>query len=75
MNATERKPIDEIVQSLAGVDKVFVLACQGCPVGCETGGQEWVDEMRTALDAAGIKVPAMAEGNIRPMLGSFRPIS
>jgi len=53
MNATERKPDDEILESLAGVTRVFILGCQGCPVGCETGGQPWLDRMRALLTGAG----------------------
>jgi hypothetical protein len=53
MNATERKPNDEILKSLDGADKVFVLGCQGCPVGCETGGQPWLREMEALLRGAG----------------------
>jgi hypothetical protein len=53
MNATERKPTPEIVESLADARKVFVLGCQGCPIGCETGGKPWLDEMTAALTAAG----------------------
>ena len=47
MNVTERKPNKEILESLVGVRKVFILGCQGCPLGCETGGQPWVDEMKS----------------------------
>ena len=60
MNATERKPTEEIIESLAGVGKVFILGCQGCPIGCETGGQPWVDEMAAALKAAGKEVTGSA---------------
>ncbi|MGB2823296.1 MAG: methylenetetrahydrofolate reductase C-terminal domain-containing protein [Phycisphaerae bacterium] len=60
MNATERKPPEEIIESLAGVEKVFILGCQGCPIGCETGGQPWVDEMTAALKEAGKEVTGSA---------------
>ena len=60
MNATERKPTEEIIESLAGVEKVFILGCQGCPIGCETGGQPWVDEMAAALKGAGKQVTGSA---------------
>ena len=53
MNATERKPNDEILKSLQGADKVFVLGCRGCPVGCETGGEPWLREMEALLRGAG----------------------
>ena len=56
MNATEPKPVAEIVESLAGADSVFIAACTGCPVGCDVGGPKWIDEMVQALQAAGKKV-------------------
>ena len=56
MNATERKPNDEILESLAGVKKVFILGCQGCPIGCDTGGQPWIDQMTGVLSEAGMTV-------------------
>jgi len=49
MNATERKSDDEIIESLAGVRKVFIIGCQGCPVGCDTGGRQWLDDMTALL--------------------------
>ena len=60
MNATERKPTEEIIESLTGVRKVFILGCQGCPIGCETGGQPWADEMTEALTGAGKEVTGSA---------------
>jgi hypothetical protein len=60
MNATQRKPNDEILRSLEGVGKVFILGCQGCPVGCETGGEPWLREMSDALAGAGKTVTGAA---------------
>jgi len=60
MNATERKPIEEITKSLEGVDRVFILGCQGCPLGCDTGGQPWVDEMTGVLEGAGKTITGSA---------------
>ncbi len=53
MNATEQKPIEEIVASLSNAASVYVVGCTGCPVGCDVGGQAWVDETTAALSAAG----------------------
>ena len=53
MNASERKPVEEIIESLADAGKVFIAGCQGCPVGCDVGGQPWIDEMTEAIEAAG----------------------
>jgi len=60
MNATERKPVKEIIESLADAKKVFILGCQGCPIGCETGGQEWVDDMTAGLAEAGKEITGSA---------------
>ena len=60
MNATEHKPTEEIIEGLGDAGKVFLLGCQGCPIGCETGGQSWVDEMAAALAAAGMEVTGSA---------------
>jgi len=60
MNATERKPMKEVLESLADARKVFLLGCQGCPVGCDVGGQPWLDEMTAALQAAGKEVVGSA---------------
>ena len=60
MNVTERKPNTEILESLTAVRKVFLLGCQGCPIGCETGGQPWVDEMNSLLAEAGVEVTGSA---------------
>ncbi len=60
MNPTERKPNEEIVASLAGAKQVFILGCEGCPIGCETGGQPWVDEMTGVLNDAGAAVTGSA---------------
>ena len=60
MNATERKANAEILESLQGVERVFILGCQGCPVGCETGGRPWLDEMQGLLAEAGKQVTGSA---------------
>ncbi len=60
MNATERKPVEEIVASLAEAQSVFILGCTGCPVGCDIGGQAWLDEMTAALQKAGKKISGSA---------------
>jgi len=60
MNATERKPNDEILESLADAAKVFILGCQGCPIGCETGGQPWLNEMADLVAGAGKEVTGSA---------------
>jgi len=53
MNATELKPTPEILESLADASAVYIVGCTGCPVGCDVGGQKWVDEMTAAITADG----------------------
>ena len=53
MNATEPKPMDEILETLTGASKVFIVGCTGCPVGCDCGGPKWLEEMSAALTEAG----------------------
>jgi len=52
MNATEQKPLEEIIESMADAQRVYVVGCTGCPVGCDVGGQAWLDRMSSALTAA-----------------------
>jgi len=56
MNFTEPKPVAEIVDSLSDAAGVFIVGCTGCPVGCDVGGQKWVDDMTEALTGAGKKI-------------------
>ena len=53
MNATEPKPREEVLESLADAGSVFLVGCDGCPVGCDVGGQKWIDETTAALTEAG----------------------
>ena len=39
------RPVEEILGSLSGIESVFIVSCEGCPVGCKSGGQERVDEL------------------------------
>jgi hypothetical protein len=56
MNATESKSVEEIIESLSDAKKVFLIACTGCPVGCDVGGSLWVEKMTLALKGAGKEV-------------------
>lgn len=50
---TKSKPIEEILESLSGESKVFLLACNGCAESCGTGGQKGLDEMKSQMEKAG----------------------
>ncbi|MFC1958195.1 methylenetetrahydrofolate reductase C-terminal domain-containing protein [Chloroflexota bacterium] len=56
MLITEQKPMEEILQYLEGEDNIFIVGCEGCAEGCETGGERQVAEMKQKLDEAGKKV-------------------
>jgi len=53
MNATEQKPLEEILRLLGDDKNVFVAGCSGCPEGLATGGPQQVPEMVEALKAQG----------------------
>ena len=43
------KPMDKIMESLSEAQRVFVVTCGGCPVGCKSGGEERAVELAKAL--------------------------
>jgi len=50
------KPDSELVESLAEYTSLFIVACGGCPVGCDSGGMERVGELTGMLEKNGKKV-------------------
>lgn len=56
MLVTEAKPVEEVLQMAEGDGSVFLLACGGCPVGAETGGEPKIAELKAAFEGAGKKV-------------------
>ncbi len=56
MNMTERKPMDEVLKLLAADEKVFLLGCDGCPLGAGTGGAEHLDALEKELVGNGKSV-------------------
>ncbi len=53
MIITEQKPIQEIIDSLKGYDKVFLVGCGECATVCKTGGEAEVATMKKALEENG----------------------
>ncbi|OFW58623.1 MAG: hypothetical protein A2133_07795 [Actinobacteria bacterium RBG_16_64_13] len=51
-----KKPIEEIVKSLEGETKVFIVGCGECATVTQTGGEKELAEMVAHLEAAGKKV-------------------
>jgi len=60
MTATETKVFEDILKSLEGSQKVFLVGCGSCATVVQTGGEFEVGEMRTALEAAGKTVTGAA---------------
>jgi len=53
---TRQKPMEEIQQSLEGLDKIFVVGCGTCTTLTNTGGVEQVAEMKGRLEEMGKRV-------------------
>lgn len=49
MVITEKKPIEEIKESLSGYKNILVLGCSECAEMCQTGGEDEVREMAETL--------------------------
>ncbi len=53
MLVSEQKPVEEILRSLDGEKKIFLVGCKGCAEGCESGGEQQVIEMKQKLEDEG----------------------
>lgn len=53
MILTEPKPLSEILEKLKEENKIFILACGGCPDGAETGGAVAISNLKTSLEKEG----------------------
>ena len=51
-----QKPLEEILRSLEGEEKVFLVGCNGCAEGCESGGEPQVIEVKQQLEEAGKQI-------------------
>ncbi len=60
MVITEQKPIQEIIDSLQGCDRVFLIGCGECATTCKTGGEAEVAQMKQALEENGKVVTGFA---------------
>ena len=56
MIVTERKPLEEILESLKNDRKLFIVGCQGCPEGASTGGPEELDSLKIQLADQGKEI-------------------
>ena len=53
MIVSEQKPLPEIIKSLEGEQRIFIVGCKGCAEACHTGGEAQVLEMKQKLEEAG----------------------
>jgi len=53
MIITELKPIQNIIDSLKGKAKIFLVGCGECATTCKTGGEPEILKMKADLEAAG----------------------
>lgn len=59
MIITEQKPIQDIVDSLKGSSRVFLVGCGECAATCRTGGEPELLKMKAELEQAGKVVSGM----------------
>jgi ferredoxin len=53
MIITELKPLKNIIDSLKGRSKIFLIGCGECATTCNTGGEVQITRMKQDLEAAG----------------------
>lgn len=56
MIITEKKALAEILQSLRGFRKIFLVGCGECASTCKTGGETELAEMKAELEKQGLSV-------------------
>jgi len=59
MIITELKPIENIIDSLKGYTKIFIVGCGECATTCKTGGKDEAAKMREVLEKQGKVVTAI----------------
>lgn len=53
MIVTEQKPFEEIIDSLKGYTKIFLVGCGECAAICKTGGKDELSSMKERLEKQG----------------------
>ncbi|MBW2098940.1 MAG: hypothetical protein JRG77_09150, partial [Deltaproteobacteria bacterium] len=49
MIIAEKKPLDEILDMISGIEKLLILGCRGCVAVCSAGGDKEVNTLASAL--------------------------
>ena len=52
MIVADRKPLDEILESVKDYKKIMVVACRGCVTVCNVGGTKEVEILSSAIKIA-----------------------
>jgi hypothetical protein len=55
MITAERKPMDEIMQSIDGCGRILLVGCNECVTVCAAGGRKEVALLASALQMASMK--------------------
>jgi ferredoxin len=53
MIITEQKPLEKILESLKGYEKIFLVGCGECATTCKTGGKDELLKMQKLLEEQG----------------------
>ncbi len=53
MIISRQKPLEDLLSSLLGYNKIFLMGCGECATACKSGGQPEIAKMQQALEAAG----------------------
>lgn len=53
MIISQLKPLDKLLSSLKGYNKIFLIGCGECATTCKSGGEEEVLKMKKDLEQAG----------------------
>jgi hypothetical protein len=56
MIVTEKKPLEEIVESLDSDQRIFIVGCLGCPEGARTGGENEAVALKAQLEERGKEI-------------------
>ena len=52
MIVAERKPLEEILESIKNYNKILILGCRGCVTVCSVGGEKEVSKLAEEIKLA-----------------------
>ncbi|MFA5144880.1 MAG: methylenetetrahydrofolate reductase C-terminal domain-containing protein [Candidatus Omnitrophota bacterium] len=59
MIVSQQKPLEEILESLKGYNKIFLVGCGDCATICKTGGEPEMVKMKQLLEGQGKTISGM----------------